>query len=519
MLDTPPKLEASDVPLLAALNQTILTTVKGGGIKFFGLLFAYAMRFALGIVMARFMGAEQYGLYSLADTASYLIIGLTMLGLFSALVRYIPIYVSRRDEAGLWGTLQIGLGVPFVISVLAGACLLIFAGPFAEWVFKEPRLSPVLRVVAVALPFGALITAAGAAVRGFNQIQYNVIAEDVFLSLIKLAIVVVLAISGLNAVKAMTAHAIGAVLTSLMLLYFLNKLFPLKRPWGAARRDVKEIAQFAGPIYGSTLVNLVGYNLHTVLLGMLNTVAAVGIFTAASRVSTVGTMFYQAISAVAMPIISELHSKRELVQLGHFYQVTTKWIFTFNLPLFLIVLLFSKFIMSIFGNDFVAGATGLVILSVGNLVDAGTGINGEMILMTGNAWLNTINTVIALTLQLTLSFLLIPMWGVMGAAIAVAVATSALNIIRTIEVFVTMRFLPYNKSFVKPVVAGVAAALATRGMAQWFLAKGDLISTGLNMGFLLITYAAMILMLGLSEEDQMVITRLRGRLTAILPGQ
>jgi O-antigen/teichoic acid export membrane protein len=142
-----------------------------------------------------------------------------------------------------------------------------------------------------------------------------------------------------------------------------------------------------------------------------------------------------------------------------------------------------------------------------------------MILMTGNAWLNTINTVIALTLQLALSFLLIPMWGVVGAAFAVAVATSALNIIRTIEVFVTMRFLPYNKSFVKPVVAGVAAALATRGMAQWFLARGDLISTGLNIGFLLITYAAMILILGLSEEDQMVITRLRGRLTAILPGQ
>jgi O-antigen/teichoic acid export membrane protein len=220
-----------------------------------------------------------------------------------------------------------------------------------------------------------------------------------------------------------------------------------------------------------------------------------------------------------MPIISELHSKRELVQLGRFYQVTTKWIFAFNLPLFLIVLLFSRYIMLIFGNDFVAGATGLVILSVGNLIDAGTGINGEMILMTGNAWLNTINTVIALTLQLTLSFLLIPMWGVVGAAIAVAVATSALNIIRTIEVFVTMRFLPYNKSFVKPVVAGVAAALATRGMAQWFLARGDLISTGLNIGFLLITYAAMILILGLSEEDQMVITRLRGRLTAILPGQ
>jgi O-antigen/teichoic acid export membrane protein len=499
-------------------DVNILAAAKGSGVKFVGMLFAYVVRFVLGILMARLMGAEQYGLYSLADVTFYTIIGLAMLGLINALVRYISMFASRRDEASVWGTLQLGLGAPFVVSVLAGACLLVFAGPFARLIFHEPRLVPVLRVAALALPFGTLIGTTAAALRGFNRIQYDVIAQDISFPLLKLVVLVALAITGLNAVKAMTAHAIGAAVSCAMLLYFLHKVFPLSRPWSAARRHAKEIFVFSAPLYASTLIVLFEGNLETFFLGALGAIASVGIFTVAARVNLVGKMFHQAVETAAMPIVSELHSQGEHRQLGHFYQSMTKWTFMSNVPLFLIALLFSKPILSVFGEEFVAGSTALIILSCGSLVNAATGINGVVIPMTGNTWLNAVNTVITLAVKITLGLLLIPSLGVVGAAITMAGTWSVLNLVRTLEIFLLLRLLPYNKSFVRPIVAGAVAAAAALAMTRWVFVESNLVGTVLSIGCLMAVYVAIILVWGLSREDRTVLTRLRGRLKVMLPG-
>jgi O-antigen/teichoic acid export membrane protein len=499
-------------------DGNILSAAKGSGITFFGMVFEYIARFALGILMGRLMGAEQYGLYNLAATASSMAVGLAMLGLFSAVVRYVSAFVSRRDEASLWGTLQVGLGIPFVVSVLAGACLLVLAGPFARLIFHEPRLVPVLRVAAFALPFETLLSMAGAATRGFNRLQYNVIASHIFLPLIKLIIVIALAITGLNAVKTMTAHAIGEVAACVMLLYFLHKLFPLNRPWRAGRRNVKEMFVFSLPIYGSRLITLFGQNMQTVLLGAFSEVMSVGIFSAAARVNLAGRMFHSAINTAAEPIVSELYTKEEHGQLRHFYQNMTKWTFAAGLPIFFITVLFSKPILSVFGDDFTAGSVALAILSFGSLVKAGIGITEVMIMMTGNTWLKTVNTILALVLGTVLSFWLIPRFGVVGAAIAITGVGCILNLVRILELFVLFRLLPYNKSFIKPLVAGVVAAMAAYAIARWVFVESNLVGTVLNIGFLMAVYVAVMLLLGLSEEDRIVLARLRGRFKAALPG-
>jgi O-antigen/teichoic acid export membrane protein len=499
----------------SASHQSIVTAAKGGGIKLFGTLFAYAVRFALGILMARLMGAEQYGLYSLADTAFYVLVSLTMLGLFYALIRYIPIFLSRQDEESLWGTLQVGLGYSFIASVLAGSGLFIFAKPIAMMIFNELRLVPVLEVVAVALPFGTLVSMLTAAIRGFNQLQYNVIAEDIFLSLIKLVLVAVFAIAGLNAVRAMAAHALGTMATCLMLFFFLHRLFPLNRPWRMALRNPKEMFKFSAPNYGSDLLSLFGGNLQTLLLGMLNTVSSVGIFTAAARINLIGTMFYSSVNASAEPIVSELHSKAEYQQLGHFYQSVTKWTLSVNLPLFVITLLFAKPILSIFGSDFIKGSVALIILSCGSLVDSGTGINAAIITMTGKSWLNIVNTSIWLTLQLVLSFLLVPGLGIIGAAIAMGASRAVINIARTLEVFVLYRLSPYNKSFVKPIIASTLSAIVAYVLAYWIFEGETFIGTVVSMGGLVGTYAGAMLLLGISQEDRMILDRLYSRLSRV----
>lgn len=501
-------------PPVASTN--VLTAAKGGGITFIGRMFALAGQFVLGILLARFMGAEQYGLYSLADTTLSLVVAMALLGLSAGIVRYVSVFAHLRDEESLWGTLQVGIGIPLVVGAIAGVFVYIFADPLAEHVFHEPRLVPLLHIVAFMIIFGVLSYVTASALQGFKQLRYRVIAQDIVSTLVKLSLVGLLAFIGLNAVRAAAAYAVSIVTATLFLLYFLNKVFPLKRPLKAARLNARQMLAFSTPVYLSGLIAMFGNNLQIILLGMLGTVASVGVFTAASRIGLAGQIFHNSIVEIAMPIVSELHSDKNIDQLGHFYQTVTKWTFTFNLPLFLISLLFAKPLLAIFGEDFTRGSAALIILALGNLANAGAGVCGVIVTMTGHTWLNTLNSILALVITLSLNVLLIPVWGYVGAAIATALGMTVVNGARLIEVFVLFRLLPYNRGFIKPILAGLVAATASFFVTRWLYGGSNLIYVFLNIAFLLVVYVLVIWLLRLSEEDRAVLERVHYRLKTLI---
>ena len=508
MLDTPSRIGTVPTQPLNSSEQSILTAAKGSGIMFFGALFEIAGRFALGILFARFMGVQQYGMYNLADSATGMLMGLSVLGLDTALVYFVPVWVGRQDDESLWGAIQVGLGLPLAVSLCGGISLFVLAAPVAQFVFHEPELVPLLRIAAFTIPCWTLLTSAVAVTRGLKLMHYKVIAQDIFLTLVKLILTLLLAVTGLNALKAMTAHSLSLAFACAMLVYLVNRLIPLSQPWGSGLRYIKQMLSFSLPLYLTQLLSLFGLNLRTMLVGALNTVTSVGIFAAATRVSIIGTAFVNSVGIMSMPIISELHSKKQHGQLGHFYQTMTKWTFTFNLPLFLSVLLFSRPILSIFGESFMAGSTALIILAAGDLVNAAAGMSSSIITMTGNSWLKAGNSIAMLVLSLALSVWLIPGWGAVGAATATTASVFIIEVVQVFEVFVLFRWLPYNRGFIKPVTAGLVSALATSAVARWIFTRADVASAFLCMSVLAAIYALSIVLMGLSEEDRLILKRL-----------
>jgi len=510
---------STSVPRLPASDENILMAAKGGGITFAGAMVSYAGRFILGILFARFMGADQYGLFDLIGTVLEITVSLSALGLSSALVHYVAVFAARRDTKSLQGTLLTGIGIPALVSLLTAGGLFACADPVARLVFHEPRLIPLLRLAALAIPFGVWGLAAESVTQGFKRMQYKVIADGVSHTLLKLALMVVFVAMGvgLSAFRVVAIHTVAIVSACVMMLYFLNRVFPLRRLLTGARSNVRQMLVFSLPVFFSQIVVLFRTHLQTIMLGMLNTMTAVGIFAVTSKVGLIGKMFHSSIVAISMPIVAELHSKGDREQLGRFYQTTTNWTFAFNLPMFLIVIMFSQPIMSIFGEGFAAGSTALIILSLGNLADVGTGINGVIVTMTGNTWLNTLNSIIVLLLLLALNLWLIPTLGAVGAAIASGVAIAVLNLARLLEVFILFRLWPYNKNFIKPILAGAIATAVVYVTHRFALTGTSLIVVALNMGLLLAVYVAVTLLLGLSEEDRTVLAHLYGRLRSMWP--
>ncbi len=516
MSDTIAKAETSKTPYPSPDSGDILVAAKGGGIIFMGTLFEYAGRFIFGIVVARFIGAEQFGLYNLALTPLTILSVVALLGLRESMTRYIPIFVRRRDEQGLWGTLQIGLGLTTLSSIVLGGGLVILADTVANEMFHTPELAPYLRIAGLIVPFTAIIDLIIPATQGFKQMQYKVYARDITLTLIKMALGITLLAMGFGTMGAVVAHAVATIAAFAMLVYFLHKLFPLNRPITRARHDVRQILGLSLPVYLSYVLDMLGGNLEVLLLGMLNTATAVGIFAAAARIGFVGNVFHRSILNVSPPIVSDLYSQGESKQLERFYQVMSKWTFTFNLPVFIAIVMFPGTILSVFGDSFVAGSVALTIMAFGFLSTAAAGICGVIINMTGRTWLSMINSIGVLALTVALNLLLVPSMGVVGAAIAVAGTSIALNLARLLEVFALFRLSPYNKDFLKPILAGLGALAVTIALSRLLLTRPSLAHLAVNLAVLFVTYVVLILVLGLSREDRMVLERLYSRLRAPL---
>ena len=152
----------------AMLGQDFLTAAKGGSISFVGKLFEYAVRFAFSIIVARTIGAEQFGLYTLGFTVVSIASMLALLGLQTGLVRFLPPAIRQKDDASIWGIIQVCGGLPALLSLALAVGVILLADPLASMAFHEPRLAPVLRLISLSIP---LDTLASYRVRGCHQLQ------------------------------------------------------------------------------------------------------------------------------------------------------------------------------------------------------------------------------------------------------------------------------------------------------------------------------------------------------------
>jgi O-antigen/teichoic acid export membrane protein len=360
--------------------------------------------------------------------------------------------------------------------------------------------------------------------------DYSALAENVVQFVFRLILIGILAFFGLNVFAAAIVFGLSELAATITLICLLHKEFSFKRPIKQARRDFREIFNFALPFWMSGLLSKFRKNIQAVLLGTFNTVTGVGVFAIVSSINMVGRISYQSIIASVKPFLAELYAQEKLDQMGHLYQTTTRWTLMTNLPIFLLMVLYPAPLLSIFGKSFVAGASALAILAFAELANAGTGICGSIIDMTGYTKLKLVNSVIWVLLLSITNVLLIPGWGIVGAAAATLISTTIINLLRVIEVWFLLRLQPYNRSFLKPLAAGLGAFVGAQILGQWFPATVTLVHTALHILFVLIIYAGLILLLGLAPEDKTVLLRLnqraflllsqgRARLTGRLPAR
>jgi O-antigen/teichoic acid export membrane protein len=175
------------------------------------------------------------------------------------------------------------------------------------------------------------------------------------------------------------------------------------------------------------------------------------------------------------------------------------------------MLLYPKPILAVFGASFVEGAAAMAIIAFGELINAATGICGSIIDMTGHNRLKFINSLFSTVLIVGGNVLLIPRWGVLGTAVASFAAMSIINIVRVIQVWFLYRLHPYDKTFIKPILAAAVATVAVLSLSRLLPGDVNLFYTMIHMLVLGASYVGVLLLLGLAPEERSILIRLSHR--------
>ncbi|NOZ73628.1 MAG: oligosaccharide flippase family protein [Chloroflexi bacterium] len=504
---------------LHSIELEVGQIARGAGIGLGGNIIYYAVSYLFGILVARQVGAEQYGLYTLGVTAVSLISRLAIVGLDRGLMRFASI--SRGEGRGALLRQLAGLALWVGgISGMVGALLMWFFPAnllqLLHWTDK-PQLLPLLPVFALAVPAMTLTGIAIAGTQAFRTIRYRAFVVNVVQPILKLLTsLIFIVIVGPVAMAPVLGFVVAQILGTFLALFYLRRLTQNVPVVDAPTPGVgRKLARFSLPLLFSNVIDYLNGRTELLVLGIFLIADMAGIYNAAVRLSGLGLIVLTAFNAIFSPLISDLHHRGEMERLSILFKLVTRWIVTIAMPLFLVQMLFAPQLMSFFGPEFVQGATALRILSLGQLVNFATGAVGVMLIMSGRSDITFLNSLLTVVLALALDFWLVPKAGLVGAAMAGGAILALINLVRLLEVWTLMHVHPFSWAFLRPLIAAIPAA-AIGGIWLLWLPLGNILYLMAACITLGIIYMASLLALGLDDGDRMMIRGLQVRFRRLL---
>lgn len=415
-----------DVHLQNILDDSHVQEVYRGTLLAFVLkVFSAGLAFSFNVAVARLLGADGAGVYFLALAVTTIASVIGRVGLDNTLLRFVAVHASHEEWDKVKGVYVIGMRMVVIAASLISIIVFLASPWMAISLFHKPELSDPLRWMSLSiLPF-ALLNLHAESLKGLKQIRDAMLVQGIGLPLFGLLLIVPMA---------QTAGVLGVCFSYLAAVFLMAILAVLV--WQKhvtvyivepSSYSLKEMWSSCYPLFKVSFVGVLLTWAPLFMLGIWVSSDQVGIFGAALRISILVSFVLLTVNNVSAPKFAELYSARKLQELEKTARHTAMLTTIFASPLLLIFIFGGHQVMALFGESFVHGYLVLVILSVGQFVNAVTGSSGFILTMSGHeneAWKAVLYSV---CLLLSFSILLIPTYGINGAAFAVMVSEITKN--------------------------------------------------------------------------------------------
>ena len=437
------------------IDQSLKKIARGTTIVFLGTIVGMLFAFGGRVLVARFFSQTEYGIYSLAVIILNVAVVISTLGLELGSPRQIAYYRGKDDAAKVEGVISSSLQIAIIASILLAVALFFTSNVISAQIFHEPGLALPLKIFSIAIPFFVLIDILASLFRGFDEVKPKAYFQDILRHGLFPVLLLPVILLGLSFTAGIHAFSASIVITAIALTVYTAKKAPftMKR-YRVAGPVTKELLLFSLPLLGVAVLGLILTWTDTLMLGYFKSADVVGLYNGALPLARLIPITLAAMAFIYLPIASQLYSQNLIAEMKRTYQVLTKWIFSLSLPLFLLLFLFPEAILSFFfGAGYAEAVLALRILALGLIFHTFLGANGYTLLVMGKTRLVMWANLLAASLNVALNIILIPPWGIAGAAIASLISYSAINIFCSAKLWQLSRIHPFTRSYLKPIIA------------------------------------------------------------------
>jgi O-antigen/teichoic acid export membrane protein len=374
------------------------------------------------ILLARWMGSAEFGIYVYAWTWLQMVGDIIHLGLPLAAQRTIPEYTQRDDLDGLRGFL---VGSRWI--VFATATVVALAGAFAvhglEQSLDTGAIMP-LYLACVALPLYPMSSLLDGLARTYNAVNIALLPPFVLRPLMLIAAMAAALAFGIaaNATTAMAAFAFATWTTTLVQLVLFNRCLAKKIPTGPRRYDVSAWIRTASPIFAVWAFYMLLTYTDVLVLRHFRPPEEVAHYYAAAKILALVTFIHFSVSAAVAHRFAAHHVAGDGKVLATLAASTVRWTFWPSLLAIALILAFGKPILWLFGPDFPAGYPLMFILSIALVARAAVGPAERVLNMLGEQRRCAIVYATVFVLNLAGCVAVAGPYGSIGVAIVVSTA-------------------------------------------------------------------------------------------------
>ena len=464
---------------------------RGGTLNLIGAGVSAATTVGVTVFVTRQFSKPVAGAFFTATSAFLIVEAVASLGANVGLVYFIARLRSLGEERRIPAIVRAAVIPVIVASLLLTAIMVGVAGPLAKVLLSghlakggavsAPAVATSLRALALTLPFAALLDTYLGVGRGYRDMRPTVVIEKIGRSTAQLAGIVIAVATGsaaflapLWALPYVPAAAVAwlwirrirrrpfrgprgmpDVPPELAVLLALSTPVPSVRgaPRVGRRTAQRRLAnanprgfwQFTTPRGIASLASITLQRIDIVLVAVMMGPAQAAVYTAATRFLVAGQLGNTAISMAAQPRFTELFAIGDRRSANTVYQVTTAWLVLLTWPLYMLAVTYGPEVLSVFGHSYNAGADVMLILGLTMLLATACGQVDMVLITTGRSSWSLVNGLLAVGVNVGLDLVLIPRYGITGAAIGWAIAIIVTNLMPMAQLASSIHLQPFGR--------------------------------------------------------------------------
>ncbi|MDR0373387.1 MAG: flippase [Nitrososphaerota archaeon] len=398
-------------------------SAKGGFHLLWGLVISTVISAVGVIVIARLLGADNLGLYTIAIVAPTMIATFRDWGVNTAMVRYTAQYNSENNISKVRSIFVSGLVFELVFGLSLSILSVSLSGFLANVAFQRPEIVQLIQISSLFILSGALMNAAGAAFTGMERLHLNSIMLIVQ-SLVKTGLTIALVIFGLGTLGATLGFSVAVLcagITGVLLMYALYSSLP-KPPNGklAIGETIKTLLKYGFPLsIGAILIGFLALFYNLIMAIFVTDNSAIGNYSVAQNFVVLITLFATPVATMLFPAFSKLDYRKNPKDLKNVFQYSVKYAALIVVPVTVLVMSLAEPAINTVLAGYSQAPFYLMVLSVSYLFSAlGSLSISNLINSQGDTKYNLKLSILQAVIGFPLGFVLISHFGIIGLIVS-----------------------------------------------------------------------------------------------------